>query len=176
MGNQDIAAPKRALLGLHVLRDGQRLVDCLFQLVEGVDVCLFPLRRFLAGEAHAEEGEAIAGHAEVRLPLVVRARSGTLRKIAECEFGGAVQASHALQNIVVALAEVGSDVKAGGGRLSVDQFNGDRCNGGDGFHGVSPTILTVTTIPRPNGRVEPCGLAYRSLAPATLASAHTAHP
>ncbi|MOA29675.1 hypothetical protein D3C78_1507060 [compost metagenome] len=64
VGDQDVAAPERALLDLHVLRDGQGLVGCLFQLVEGIDVRLFPYRRFFAGEAHGQEHEAIASHAE----------------------------------------------------------------------------------------------------------------
>ncbi|MCY1420278.1 hypothetical protein D9M71_358930 [compost metagenome] len=101
MGDQDVAAPERALLDLHVLRDGQGLVGCLFQLVEGIDVRLFPHRRFFAGEAHGQEHEAIAGHAVVRLRLVVRARASTRRKIALCEFRRAFQAADSAQDILV---------------------------------------------------------------------------
>lgn len=68
-----------------VAEDLGLLDERLFHLVEGVDVGLLPARGFLAGESHAEEGEAVAGHAEVRLRFVVGARPGTRRKIALCK-------------------------------------------------------------------------------------------
>ncbi|MNE47421.1 hypothetical protein D3C80_1418310 [compost metagenome] len=77
---------------------GRRQRPCpSFHRIEGLDIGFFPFRRFLAGEPHAQEGEAVAGHAEgldfagfseTDLHLDVHAR-----KIAGMELGRTIELS-----------------------------------------------------------------------------------
>ncbi|MOA36801.1 hypothetical protein D3C78_1583460 [compost metagenome] len=106
-------------------RTRRRAAQRALHLVEGVDVRLLPLRRFLAGEAHAQEGEAIAGEAVLRSPLALRVEIFNQRKIAGVELRRAVQLVDCANHIGVPLAEAGSDIEAGGGRLTVNQFDKD---------------------------------------------------
>lgn len=145
-----------------VTEDLGLLDERLFHLVEGVDVGLLPPGGLLAGESHAEEGEAVAGHAECGfLPLGPFGPQHGLdrgRKIALMKLRRAIQIADRAQNILVLLAEVFGDVEAGRGGFAADDLDAD-LGGGLGFgvgnglaadvaHVVSPLVIVSSKVER----------------------------
>ena len=71
----------------------------LLHRVEGRDVFLLPARRLLSGEAHHQEGKAVAGHQHMGELVPSYMNIFTGRKIALSEIVGTLKVAYRLQHI-----------------------------------------------------------------------------
>lgn len=128
-----------------IVRAGVTRQQLLFHLVEGREVGHLPLHGLFAGEAHGQEGEAVAGDAVGGRLLGAAFAVGELnhyrRKIAlvKISVNLAGQIADRAQYIRMALVEMRCDLRAGGGDLALDDFevrgsDGNGCADGGVSH------------------------------------------
>jgi len=82
------------------------LGDLLLHGIEGVDVGFFPLGGAFAGEAHSQEGKAVAGDFVGGALFAFVIGVFNLLKIEGVEFGRAIQRFYCSDNVVVTFAEM----------------------------------------------------------------------
>ena len=109
--------------------------------VEGGDVALFPLGSFLAGEAHAEEGEAVAGQGVFLTGLALFVEIMRRSKIGLAKFRRAIEVGDGAQHMAVQFAEVLGDLAGSDGDVAVVDGEGD-CS-----HGDAPTLRSMISAP-----------------------------
>jgi len=97
------------------------LAQLRFHAVEFRNVGFLERRRLSAGEAHDQEGAAVAGDAVARQRAACGVCVFTRRKIAGSEFSRACKVPNCSQHIIVVLAENSGNVLAGGDGAAADQ-------------------------------------------------------
>ena len=128
-------------------------MSSLFHLVEGVNVGSSTGRLPCRGESHAEEGEAVSGHAEVRPGLLLVAGRVHGAKLRCVNSGEHSRFAMLFEYILVLLPKMLGDVETGRGGLAgdLDADLGGGLGGRVGYgltalfadvtHAVSPLVI-----------------------------------